>query len=81
MTGLNILVPFSAESIPDATLLNIFVCKKDRAVKLEKQGLAELSISWAATRRPFRQATLSMRMSLVWIRFDEPSWLAFVGSR
>ena len=37
--GLDLLVPFDAESVPDAYLLNLFCCKKDRAALLAEMGL------------------------------------------
>jgi len=36
--GLDLLVPFDAESPPDASLLNLFCCKRDRAERLAGQG-------------------------------------------
>lgn len=36
--GLDLLVPFDAESPPDGYLLNLFCCKKDRARQLAAQG-------------------------------------------
>jgi FkbM family methyltransferase len=36
--GLNLLVPFDAESPPDPYLLNLFCCKADRAERLEAGG-------------------------------------------
>jgi protein O-GlcNAc transferase len=37
--GLDLLVPFDAESIPDKFLLNLFCCKQDRAKRLAARGL------------------------------------------
>jgi FkbM family methyltransferase len=37
--GLDLLVPFDADSQPDGYLLNLFCCKKDRAALLAKMGL------------------------------------------
>jgi protein O-GlcNAc transferase len=39
LPGLNLLVPFDAESSPDAYLLNLFCCKPDRANRLAARGL------------------------------------------
>jgi FkbM family methyltransferase len=36
--GLNLLVPFDAGSPPDGYLLNLFCCKRDRAILLADQG-------------------------------------------
>lgn len=36
--GLNLLVPFEADSIPDGYLLNLFSCKRDRADQLAAGG-------------------------------------------
>jgi FkbM family methyltransferase len=37
--GLDLLVPFHVDSKPDDYLLNLFCCKKDRAVSLAEMGL------------------------------------------
>jgi FkbM family methyltransferase len=39
LPGLNLLVPFEAESSPDPYLLNLFCCKADRANRLAARGL------------------------------------------
>jgi FkbM family methyltransferase len=39
LPGLNVLVPFDAESPPDSYLLNLFCCKADRARRLAERGL------------------------------------------
>ena len=36
--GLNLLVPFDAQSPPDGYLLNLFCCKRDRVERLAAQG-------------------------------------------
>jgi len=36
--GLELLIPFDAESSPDGYLLNLFCCKRDRAERLAAQG-------------------------------------------
>lgn len=36
--GLDVLVPFAAESAPDSYLLNLFCCKIDRAEQLATRG-------------------------------------------
>jgi FkbM family methyltransferase len=38
VAGLDVLVPFSADTKPDSYLLNMFACKPDRAAVLEQQG-------------------------------------------
>ena len=37
--GLDLLVPFDAQAVPDAYLLNLFCCKADRALLLAAQGV------------------------------------------
>ena len=39
LPGLNLLVPFDAESLPDSYLLNLFCCNAVRAAQLSKRGL------------------------------------------
>ena len=39
LPGLNLLVPFDAESSPDPYLLNLFCCKAERANRLAARGL------------------------------------------
>lgn len=36
--GLDLLIPFNAESVPDKYLLNLFCCKRDRAEQLAARG-------------------------------------------
>jgi hypothetical protein len=37
--GLDLLIPFEANSVPDGYLLNLFCCKKDTAARLAERGL------------------------------------------
>jgi FkbM family methyltransferase len=46
--GLGLLIPFDAGSTPDAYLLNLFCCKRDRAERLAAEGL----LLAPGTRRP-----------------------------
>ena len=48
--GLDLLVPFDAESVPDGYLLNLFCCKQDRIEKLAARGfLLDAPASGSAT--------------------------------
>jgi FkbM family methyltransferase len=49
LPGLNLLVPFDANSSPDPYLLNLFCCNADRADRLAAQGLLLRSADLAGT--------------------------------
>ena len=52
--GLNLLVPFDAQSSPDGYLLNLFCCKRDRAERLTAQGFLLDSAAHQSTTRTER---------------------------
>lgn len=57
--GLDLLVPFDAESTPDGYLLNLFCCKQDRADRLAAQGLLVDSATRLPTSRTVRFKDIS----------------------
>ena len=57
--GLDLLVPFNAESAPDSYLLNLFCCKKNRAEQLAAQGFLLESVSHQATTATNRSKNIS----------------------
>jgi FkbM family methyltransferase len=52
LPGLNLLVPFDAESAPDPYLLNLFCCNGVRADRLAARGVLLRSIDLAGVRQP-----------------------------
>ncbi len=79
--GLDVLIPFSADSKPDGFLLNLFVCKKSRAASLEKEGIlatvlekpkGDSGADWKSHLAPFPYAQL---LSDKWKSAPkEPGW-------
>ena len=57
--GLDLLVPFDTESVPDGYLLNLFCCKNDRAEQLAIQGFLLESESDPANRARERYRDIS----------------------
>jgi protein O-GlcNAc transferase len=68
--GLNLLVPFDAESETDGFLLNLFCCKKDRAALLAERGLLldAATIEVAAAEKRFERFYDSHREEFTWDR-------------
>lgn len=54
VSGLDLLVPFDAQSPPDGYLLNLFCCKRDRAERLTDQGFLLCSATHQPTTRTER---------------------------
>ena len=68
--GLNLLVPFDADSQPDGYLLNLFCCKKDRAALLAETGLLldAATIKAHTAARRFESFYQSHRDNYTWDR-------------
>ncbi len=73
--GLNLLVPFDSGESPDPGLLNLFCCKVDRAVALEKSGwlvrhshesLASAREDYSDWEKTFYSLPFAMRMRQHW---------------
>jgi FkbM family methyltransferase len=61
--GLDLLVPFDAESTPDGYLLNLFCCKQDRVERLAARGFILDSAAYLATTGRERFKELSEKVN------------------